>query len=148
MCEKFNEPWYVAMSHRQYWHNVKAFKTCQYISHQRLTVRHQFREILVAKWRLRINVQFTSKQITLCTLISSKTTISNEGYDINNKLVRQCMACDVLGRIRREGLAGTSGNRGYHHVPSRALNISIYEEVTISSGNLFQYGTTRTLKAC
>ncbi len=45
-------------------------------------------------------------------------------------------------------IGGTSGKRDCHCASSRNFNASTDVAVTISSGSLFQYGTTRTLNAC
>ncbi len=53
----------------------------------------------------------------------------------------------------REGISGmgsrvTSGKGDCHRAASRNLNVSMDEVLTITSGNLFQYVTTRTQNAC
>ncbi len=61
--------------------------------------------------------------------------------------IQQCGTS--LGRgYRRTGLRGAPGNSDCHRASSRNLNISTDEVFTISSCNLFQYGTTGTLNAC
>ncbi len=45
-------------------------------------------------------------------------------------------------------LRGVSRNRDCHRTNTRALKVSTDEAFTISSGNLFQNGTTRKLKIC
>ncbi len=54
-----------------------------------------------------------------------------------------------FGREHGEtGKRGTSGKRDSHRASSRNLNVSTDGAFKISSGSLFQYGTTRTLNAC
>ncbi len=50
----------------------------------------------------------------------------------------------VLG----DGLEGNFWEEDCQRVSSRNVNVSTDVAVTISSGSLFQYGTTRTLNAC
>ncbi len=51
-------------------------------------------------------------------------------------------------KFGREFFFGTSRKRDYHSASSRNLSVFTDGTFTISSGSLFQYGTTRTLSTC
>ncbi len=85
----------------------------------------------------------TPNHLTLIGLVSNKTTIDDQGYYKNS--------IDLgYGRVgqSQETISGEGGNRDCHRASSSLLNISADEAFTISSGSLFQYGTTRTLSVC
>ncbi len=69
--------------------------------------------------------------------------MNSHGYDIDDIEVH---SKQVLERIWQEGLEGNF--KDWLCVFSRTLNVFTDEAFNMSSSNLFQHVTTRTLKAC